>query len=51
MNEGAVCNDGTPAGFYWRKGTGSGVNQYVIHLQVINFKQRFTNEKNLIFSL
>lgn len=35
--QGAICNDGSPAGFYWRAGSGSGASQYVIHLQVILF--------------
>eukprot|EP01112_Ceratiomyxa_fruticulosa_P019242 TRINITY_DN6272_c0_g1_i2.p1 TRINITY_DN6272_c0_g1~~TRINITY_DN6272_c0_g1_i2.p1 ORF type:complete len:378 (-),score=57.56 TRINITY_DN6272_c0_g1_i2:145-1278(-) len=29
----AVCNDGTPAGFYFRAGSGSGSNTWVVHLQ------------------
>lgn len=30
---GAVCNDGSPGGFYWRAGEGEGKNRFVIHLQ------------------
>lgn len=29
----AVCNDGSPAVFYFRPGTGSGANRWVIHLE------------------
>jgi hypothetical protein len=29
----AVCNDGTPASFYIREGSGDDVNRWVIHLQ------------------
>ena len=28
-----MCNDGTSGGFYWRKGYGSGINKFVIHLE------------------
>jgi hypothetical protein len=30
---GAVCNDGSPAGFYYTLGSGSGVDTWVIHQQ------------------
>merc|ERR1711972_1159762 len=29
----AVCNDGTPGGYWFRQGTGSGSNRWLIHLQ------------------
>lgn len=29
----AVCNDGSPAAFYWRPGFGNGNTSYVVHLQ------------------
>jgi hypothetical protein len=30
-NDGAVCIDGTPAGYYFRAGTGSGITKWYIH--------------------
>eukprot|EP00026_Physarum_polycephalum_P010839 Phypoly_transcript_11020.p1 GENE.Phypoly_transcript_11020~~Phypoly_transcript_11020.p1 ORF type:complete len:385 (+),score=54.55 Phypoly_transcript_11020:49-1155(+) len=31
QSRGAVCNDGSPAGFYFKPGTGSGANVWLIH--------------------
>jgi hypothetical protein len=29
----AVCLDGSPAAFYWRRGSGAGANKWYIHHQ------------------
>jgi len=33
MKTGASCLDGTPAGLYYSKGYGSGMNKTIIHFQ------------------
>ena len=33
QERGAVCNDGTPAAYYFRPGIGDGLHRWVIHLQ------------------
>jgi hypothetical protein len=33
VSRGAVCNDGTPAGYFIRRGRAGGTNRWVVHLQ------------------
>ena len=33
VSNGTVCNDGSPAGYYIRRGTGAGFRLWIIHLQ------------------
>jgi hypothetical protein len=57
VKNGAVCNDGSPAGYYYRRGVGAGTNLWVIHLQggglcnsVESCAQREKDEPNLMTS-
>ena len=33
LQYGAVCLDGSPAGYYLRKGSGEGADKWILHLQ------------------
>lgn len=42
----AKCYDGSPGGFYYRKGIGSGVDRWIIHLEGGGACGRVTNDPN-----
>ncbi|MFN4218778.1 MAG: pectin acetylesterase-family hydrolase [Candidatus Bipolaricaulia bacterium] len=53
----AVCNDGTPATYYFRRGQGTGIRRWVIHLQgggmcysIATCQQRSVNMPRLMTS-